>query len=121
GASVGVRGDHVELRALQPLSLSGEGRFAHRAARFRIDAAEAGLRRVRLETAAEARRRYVAAVATAQVAELAAEGVALAERLREAVARQVELGEAPRLDLQLARLAEARAVAEVLEARDEAA
>lgn len=119
GVSVGVDGERFDAEILQPLSLSGEGRQAHRTARAEIGAAEAALRRVRLETAAEVRRAYVEAAAQARLTALSIDGSDLARRLREAVARKHDLGEAALLDVRLARMAEADAAVHVLEARGE--
>lgn len=121
GAGVSVDGERVEVEALQPVSVTGEGRFAHRAARFEIESAEAALRRARLETAAEVRVAYAAAAAWSRVVELSAEGAELARRLREAVVRQHELGEASLLGVRLARMSEVDVAAEVLDARGEEA
>lgn len=116
---VGVDGEGLEVQALQRLSLTGEGRHAHRAARFEIEASEAALRRARLEAAAGARRAYLEAATRERLVGFAVEDVERAARVRDAVARQRELGEAAVLDVWLARMGEAGAAAELLEARRE--
>lgn len=118
-ASLGIDGERFEIEALQPLSLTGEGWFARRTGRTRIEAAEAALRRVRLETAAAARRVYVEAVARTRLAEFGADASELAHRLREAVARKYDVGEASLLDLRLARMTEVAAASDALGARGE--
>lgn len=109
------------LEARQPLSVLGEGRAAHRAARFEMEAAAALLRRARLEAAAHARSVWLDAVSARRATRLQAQGAELALRLRDAVQQQVEHGEAPLLSLRLARLTTARAAAALLEARREEA
>ena len=110
-------GSRAELSATQPLSITGEGWHARRAARASVRSAEAALARARRVTAANARLSYIDAVVAIEQARVAQEGTELAERLRYAVGRKLEQGEASALDLRLARLAEAQAVTRLLEAR----
>lgn len=110
-----------EIEARQPISVLGEGRHAHRAARSEIEAAEAALHRARLVAAAEARRAWLDAVASRRLGEIERRGAEVAVAMRDAVARQVELGEAPLLNLRLARLGAASAAADQLEAQREEA
>jgi len=114
---VAIGGDRTEVSGSQALSVSGEGVHARRAARGALDAAEADLRRARLEVAAATRLVYIEAVVSRQNVDLAAEGYALTGRLRAAVDRQLEEGEASTLDLRLSRMAEAQAAAHLLDAR----
>ncbi len=107
----------AELSATQPLSLTGEGWHARGVARSSVRSAEAALDRARLVTAAEVRLSYIDAVVAIEQARVAQEGTELAGRLRHAVGRKLEQGEASVLDLRLARLAEAQAVTRLLEAR----
>jgi outer membrane protein TolC len=110
-------GERANATLTQPLSLTGEGWHARRAAAWRIEAAEALRRRARLAAAAEARQAYVDAVVAGGRVRVAVDGVDLAGRLRAAVARQHEEGEAALLDLRLARLAEVQAAGALLDAR----
>ena len=109
--------DHGELRAFQPVSLTGEG--WHERARARHATQAAGHRRDRTlhRLAARVRAAYIEAVVAAGQVEVARDGLALAERLRDAVARKEQVGEASLLDLRLARLAETQAAVRLLEAR----
>ncbi len=119
--SMVLDGSRVEVGVAQPLSLTGEGWHARKAASKSKDAAEASLLRTRLEVAAEARTAYAqAVVATARLA-LAEEGVELAQRLHDAVTRQEEAGEASLLDQRLAHLAQAQAATSLLEALEDEA
>ena len=110
-------GSRVELSATQPLSLTGEGWHARAVARSSVRSAEAALGRARRVTAADVRLSYIDAVVAIEQARVAQEGTELAGRLRYAVGRRLEQGEASALDLRLARLAEAQAVTRLLEAR----
>ncbi len=101
----------------QPLSISGEGWHARAAAAAGIDAAEAGLTRARLRSAASVRRAYVAAIVASRQARVAEDGLDLAHRLTDAVQKQQAVGEAPLLDLRLTRLAAAEAAGNLLTAR----
>jgi cobalt-zinc-cadmium efflux system outer membrane protein len=115
-ASGGLGIPQAELSAMQPLSLSGEGGAARRQAEARTRAAEHALVRARLEAAAEARLALCNAIASSRDAQLARAAVDRARGLREAVEAQVAVGDAPEVDAQLARLAEAAAVGEWLAA-----
>jgi outer membrane protein TolC len=108
----------AELQLSQPVSPTGAGVHARRAASARVDSAEATLHRTRLEVAHGVRTAYTEAVVATRVAEVADEGLALATRLHAAVVRLHEEGEASTLDLNLARLAQAQAAARLLDARE---
>ena len=110
-------GARAELGVGQPLSLSGEGWHARRALRFSVDATGASVDRTRRELAAAVRVAYVDAVIASGVVQVAQEGSELAARLRFAVRRKHEEGEASTLDLRLARLAEVQAATRLLESR----
>lgn len=104
-------GDSHGLSLTQPLSATGEGLAARRSARAEVEAAEARLQRSRLETAADVRRAWVAAVTARQQRVLSAEAVELAARLRQGAERRLAVGEASLLDTRLARLEESEALA----------
>ncbi len=110
-------GSYLEVEAVQPLSLTGEGFAASRSARAERDAAELSLGRARLETAARARLAWADAAVASGRARLSSQALDLATRLREATEARVAAGEAPVLDLRLARLEEAKAAAGHLDAR----
>jgi len=111
-------GTRTSLGLTQPLSLSGEGWHARRSTSARVDATEAWLLRSRLLVAAETRIAYVDAVVAAGRVRVARDGVELASRMRRAVTRQNEEGEASLLDLRLARLGEVQAAAGLVDARE---
>jgi len=114
GAS--LDGSRVQGQLVQPLSVTGEGVLDRRSATASLEAAEAALTRARLETAAAARRAYAhlaLAQAGQQISEKQLDG---ASRLRSAAEARLGAGEAPELDVQLARLEEARAIAVWLDA-----
>lgn len=115
--ALGLDGETFGLEARQPVSVLGEGRLAHRAARAEVEAAEYQLLRTRFEVAVRARRAWLEAVTRRRLVDLETRSAELALALRDAVARQVELGEAPLLSLRLARLAAASAAVEQLEAQ----
>lgn len=102
----------------QPLSLTGEGVAARRTARAGVDAAEARLARARRVAAADVRRAIADAVVRSGQVSVAEDGVAIAVRLRDAVALQHDEGEASLLDLRLARLALVQSSARLLGARE---
>lgn len=102
---------------LQPLSFTGEGRRGARSARAGLEAAEAAAERGRFETAATTRRFYARAVVSRELLRFAEEDRALLARLRGVAESQVAAGEGIELDLRLARLEEARAMAAWLEAQ----
>lgn len=104
-------GESHGLSVTQPLSLTGEGLAAGRSARAGVAAAEALVVRTHLEVAADVRRAWVAAVEARQRRVLAAEAVALAERLRDGAERRLETGEGSLLDARLARLEASEALA----------
>ena len=111
-------GSRAEFSATQPLSLTGEGWHARGVAQSAVRSAEAALERARRVTAADVRLSYIYAVVAVEQARVAVEGTELAGRLRFAVRRKLEQGEASALDLRLARLSEAQAVTRLLEARE---
>jgi outer membrane protein TolC len=116
---LGADGGQIQGQVIQPLSITGVGTLDRRAAGARLESAEAALARERLETAAAARLAY-AGLALAQVSlELAEKQLDGASTLREAAEARLDAGEAPELDAHLARLEEARAVANWLEAGNE--
>ena len=116
-AGYAVVGDKIDVSIGQPLSISGEGLAAHKSARARVAAAEAGLTRTRLEVAAEARTAYIEAVVAQQGAKLGRQAFDLATRQLAATESRVRVGEAADLDLRLARLDQAKAARELLAAR----
>ncbi len=101
----------------QPVSLSGEGLEARRAARARLDAAELAARRAAFVTAADARRALADAVAAEARARIAERGLREAGARRTALEARVAAGEAAPLDARLARLEEARAAEALVSAR----
>lgn len=106
-----------EVSLTQPVSLSGEGVAAVRAADAGMRAALAERDRVRLFVAAEARRRLIAAVAADALLERTREVLALVADLREAAEARLASGEAAELEVHLARLEEAAAAADVATAQ----
>jgi cobalt-zinc-cadmium efflux system outer membrane protein len=117
---VAVVGDLVQGGITQPLSLTGEGWHARRAAGGAEEAAAADDRRSTFVVAAEARAAYVRARASEERARLADEALAQGGRLRRALEDRGRAGEVSPLDVRLARLSEARAAAEAVEAHREA-
>ncbi len=101
-ASAALVGEAWSVQASQPLSLTGEGRAACASARQTSVATRARLIRQRLEVAASARRAWVDAVAASARAELAAHALEVAVDIERAARRRHEVGEASKLDLQLA-------------------
>ena len=110
-------GSRADLGLSQPMSLTGEGWHARRAAGFGVDAVGFSLDRSRRVLAARVRQAYVDAVVAVGVVEVAHDGSDLAARLSFAVTRKHEEGEASTLDLRLARLAEVQAATRLLQAR----
>ncbi|MFT4623424.1 MAG: cobalt-zinc-cadmium efflux system outer membrane protein [Myxococcota bacterium] len=117
GAS--LDGNRLQGQLLQPLSLTGEGLQDRRSARADVEAAEAGLARARLQTAATTRLAYARLSRAAAALSVADKQLRGASRLREAAQLRLDAGDAPELDAQLARLEEARVVASWLDARKE--
>jgi cobalt-zinc-cadmium efflux system outer membrane protein len=101
----------------QPISVSGEGLPARRAARARLDAAELAARRAAFVTAADARWALADAVAAEARARIAERGLKEAGARRTALEARVAAGEAAPLDARLARLEEARAAEALVSAR----
>lgn len=111
GASLAVVGDQLELSASQRLSLTGERVAERHSAVAAVDAAEARLRRARIELAAEVRMVWAAAVEAQQHVLLAEQAMGLASQLRVGAERRLETGEGALLDARLARVEEAEAIA----------
>lgn len=109
-----------EVSLTQPLSLSGEGAAAAKAADAALRAAEAERDRRRLEVAAAARRSLIRAIAAHAAVERADEVLRLATELRVAAEARLASGDAPELEVHLARLEEAAAAADQVQARREA-
>jgi outer membrane protein TolC len=105
-----------EAALTQPISLSGEGVAATRAAEADLRAEEHRRDRRRLEVAAEVRRLLV--VESASQAEVARteEVVRLTTELRVAAERRLAEGDGAELDVHLARLEEAAATADAMQA-----
>ncbi len=120
-ASVGVTvdGGLVQGSLNQPISITGEGWHARRAATAGVDAAEGDARRTDLRVAAEARATYAWAVTTRERWQLADEAMRQSTHLRQAVEAREAVGEARPLDVRLARLAEAEATELAIRARRE--
>lgn len=118
-ASVGLAGvgGLVQGTLNQPISITGEGWYARRAATAGIDAAEGDARRTGLIVAAAARASYAWAVTTRERWQLADEAMQQSTRLREAVEAREAVGEARPLDVRLARMAEAEATELAIRAR----
>lgn len=114
-------GDLTSLQVVQPLSITGEGWFARREARFGLDAAVATAGRAELVLAADARLAWADAVVAERRAALADEALALATRFRSAVDARAGAGELSALDVSLARAREAEAAANAMQARSERA
>ncbi len=110
----------VEAQVMQPIPVSGEARHASRSARSRLESATAGLHRARLETAARARRVFLRRVVAAAGLRIAEQELAGASGLLQAAQARFAAGDVAMLDVQLARLEEAGAVAAWLEADAEA-
>ncbi len=105
-----------EVSLSQPVSLSGEGLAAAAAAEASVRAAQATAERVRLQVAADARRALVAAIVADATRGLADDLLTLTTTLRSATEARRAAGEASELEVQLARLDEAAATADVVAA-----
>lgn len=116
-----VSSDAVDVQAVQPLSLTGEGWSARRAASLDAAAATAAARRADLVIAAEVRSAWMHAAVADRRAALAEELLDLAGSLRLTVEARARASEASVLEVNLARVTEARAVADALAMRAEAA
>lgn len=116
-AATSIDGRRASGSVSQPISLTGEGIAARRSAAVEVEVAQLRLSRSRLEAAAACRQAYIEAVVRARQVDIAVEGRHLATRLRDAVALQLDVGEASTLDLRLAELAVVQASARLLEAR----
>jgi outer membrane protein TolC len=109
-----------EAALTQPVSLSGEGIAAARAADASLRAAEADRDRRRLEVAAGARRSMIRAIAADAAVERAGEVLGLSTELRAAAEARLATGDAPELEVHLARLEEAAAAADRVQVLREA-
>ncbi len=118
--SVSTDGTRRTGAVVQPLSITGEGINAARHARANLDAAKASADRARFETAATTRRAYARAVLARELLRLADEDRTLLARLRSVAEARVAAGEGVDLDLRLARLEQARAMAAWLDAQAQA-
>ena len=114
---VAVVGDLVQGQVTQPLSLTGEGWHARRGAALTREAAEATERRTTFRVVAEARTAWVRAVLAQRGALIAEEASVLAGQLRAATEAREAVGEGSVLEARIARLDQARALSEALEAR----
>ncbi|MDP2316277.1 MAG: TolC family protein [Pseudomonadota bacterium] len=119
GADVG--GQRFEASVTQDVSLSGAGFADARSGRYGVEAAEAGLVRARLVAAAEARRAWARLAAADGALRAAEREKASAKTVRSSTEARRGAGEASDLELELARLEEARGVAAWLHAVDERA
>lgn len=117
-ASTSVDRARQSAQLTQPLSLTGAGWHQRASSRAAANAAEHTLTRTRLVVSADTRKTYVAAVVATDQVRVAAEGWELAVRLAEAVTRQQEEGEASVLEVRLARLAQVKSAASLLQARE---
>jgi outer membrane protein TolC len=108
-----------EVALTQPVSLSGEGLAAADAADATLRAAEAERDRRRLEVAADARRALIRAIAADAEVARADEVLRLATALRAAAEARLASGDAPELEVHLARLEEAAAAADQVQSRRE--
>ena len=115
--SVSTDGTRRSGSLVQPLSLTGEGLHSARSAQAGLEAAKAAANRARFESSAATRRAYARAVLSRELLRFAEEGRALLVRLRGVAEARISAGEGIDLDLRLARLEEARALAAWLEAQ----
>ena len=118
--SVSTDGTRLTGSVVQPLSVTGEGFSASRSARAGLESAEAAAERGRFETAATTRRAYARAVVAREQLRFAEADRELLARLRAVAEARLAAGEGVDLDLRLARLEEARAMAAWLDAQEEA-
>lgn len=112
-----VLGGLLQGSVVQPVSPTGEGRFARQAAEAGLASAVAEAERAELAAAAAARSLWVAwatAEANVRLSDLELDGAA---RVRATAERRRDAGEATELDVHLARLAEVDAVARALDDR----
>lgn len=116
---IGFGGSQQEASLTQPLSLSGEGTAAAQAAQRQVEAAQAALRRQNLLTAAAARAAVVRCVQADDQREIAVSSLDLARTLRATAEHRLDAGDGTQLEIQLARLDEAAAVADLLAATRE--
>ena len=103
-ASTAVVGHAWSVSVAQPVSITGEGRSACAAARQTVQASAARLRRARLHAAAATRYAFADAVAASSREALAAQALEVARGIASGARHRTEVGEAPLLDLRLARL-----------------
>lgn len=109
-----------EVSLTQPVSVSGEGLADARSADAALRGAVAERDRRRLEVAAEARLRLIRAIRAAAEVTRSSEVLRLATQLRAAAELELANGESPELPVHLARLEEAAAAADLVEARRDA-
>jgi outer membrane protein TolC len=105
-----------EVAVSQPISVTGEGLRAHQAAQAALQAAQAERDRRRLEVATDARRGLVEAIRAEIQLALAREARELATSLRTAAEARLSSGDAPELEVHLARLEEAAAASDLIAA-----
>lgn len=118
-AGAAVVGGLVQGSVVQPISLSGAGRYTRRETQAALVASTADAERAALVASADARSLLVAtavAHASLRLSDLDLDGAA---RVRAAVERRLAAGEATELEAHLARLAEAEAVSRALTDRAE--
>lgn len=108
-----------EASLTQPVSLTGEGLAAARAADAALRAAEADRDHRRQVVAAQARHRLIAAVAAEASLARAQEILRWTTDLRTASEARLATGEVPELEVHLAKLEESAAAADVAAARRE--
>lgn len=116
-----ISAGYTYAQGVVPLSLTGAGWAARRASSLDADAARSFSHRTDLVVAAAARQAWLRASASERQAKLAQELLSLAGRLRQIVEARAAADEASALDVNLARVAEARAVADALALQAEAA
>lgn len=109
-----LSGERLAGSITQPISVTGEGLAAGRAARSLRDAATLLVERAELEVAADARLAWVDAVVARERSRLALDAARAATRLREAAQVRLGVGDGSLLDVRLARAEEARAVRDLL-------
>lgn len=117
--SADIGGRRIGASITQDVSLSGAGFADARSGRFAVEAAEAEFTRARIVTAANARRAWARLAAAEGVLRAAVAEKTSAGTVRVATEAKRRAGEVSDLDLHLARLEEARAIAGWLEAIDE--
>jgi outer membrane protein TolC len=115
---LGLQQHEASLR--QPLSVTGAGAAAFGVARARQEAAVSTLFRRRLEVAADIRRWLVEAIRAEAALTLSGESLQIAKTLRASAEARLSAGDGTELEVHLARLEEAAAVDELLQATNQA-